>query len=154
MLRAVLAVLVVLALLAVSQPLITQGRQEHAATLLGDEVEGLIDESRDLVATDEAVNGPGARRIVGVELPPAGRFSAGAHHVEIHGGATPTVEWAVDGGRTHRRVLEGLRYRTPDGEPLRIAGEGTRRLVLRLTGPPGDPIVAVDRFEPPGDEHA
>lgn len=154
MLRAVLAVLIVAALLAVSQPLITQGRQEHAATLLGEEIDDLVGESRDLIATDEAVNGSGARRIVGVELPPARRFSAGANYVEINGGETPAVEWAVDGGRARRRVLEGLRYRTPDGESLRLAGEGSRRLVLRLVGPPGDPVVAVKRFEPPGDEDA
>lgn len=150
MLRAVLAVLVIAAIVAVSQPAIQSGRQDHAATLLADEADGLVDNARDLVKTDEAINGPGARRIVTVELPAAQRFSAGANYVEITGGDTPTVEWAVDGGRTHRRVVEGLRIRTPNGAPLRLEGEGERRLVLGLTGPAGDPVVTVERFEPPG----
>lgn len=148
MLRAVLAILVVAALLAVSQPVVSGGRQEHAATLLADEVDDLVGDARDLVRTDEAVDGPGARRIVALELPRSGRLVAGTRYVEITGGEAPIVEWAVDGGTAHRRVFENLRVRTPDGDPIRIEGEGTRRLVLGLTGPAGDPIVAISRFEP------
>lgn len=150
MLRAVLAVLVIAAILAVSQPVIQGGRQDHAATLLAAEVDDLVGSARDLVRTDEAVAGPGARRIVTVDLPPPRRFSAGANYVEMTGGRTPTVEWAVEGGATHRRVLEYARFRTADGEPLRLEGTGEHRLVLSLTGRPGDPVVLVERFEPPG----
>lgn len=150
MLRAVLAVLVIAAILAVSQPVIQGGRQDHAATLLAEEVDGLEKAARDLVRTDEAVAHPGARRIVTVELPELRRFSAGANYVAVAGGKTSTVEWAVGGGGSHRRILEDARFRTPGGEPLRLEGTGDRRLVLSLTGPPGDPVVLVERFEPPG----
>lgn len=150
MLRAVLAVLVVLAILALSQPAIQQGRHDHAATLLADEADAFVEESRNLVRTDEAVDGPGARRIVTVELPAAQRFSAGANYVEISGGETPRIEWAVDGGATQRRLLEDLRLRISDGDTLRLEGSGDHRLLLRLTGPSGDPVVDVSRFEPPG----
>ena len=152
MLRAVLAVLVVAAIIAVSQPVVQQGRQDHAATLLADEVDDLVDAARDLVATDEAVDGPGARRIVTVTLPASRRFSAGANYVELTGGNAPVIEWAVDGSAPERRTIDGLRVRTPDGAPLRLAGEGDHRLVLRLTGPAGDPVVRVSRFEPAGGE--
>lgn len=150
MLRAVLAVLVVVAILAVSQPAIQQGRQDHAATLLAAEVEAFVDEGKDLVRTDEAVDGPGARRIVTVELPAAQRFSAGASHVEITGGEPSTVEWAVEGGATRRTVLERLDLQTVDCDPLRLERPGDHRLLLTLVGSPGDPVVEVRRFEPDG----
>lgn len=152
MLRAVLAVLVVLAILAVSQPAIQQGRQDHAATLLAEEVEGFVDESEDLVRTDEAVDGPGARRIVTIELPASQRFSAGASYVEIIGDTPSSIEWAVHGGATQRTLLEDLALQTPDGDPLRLERAGDHRLLLTLTGSPGDPVVEVSRFEPPGGE--
>lgn len=151
MLRAVLAVLVVAAIVAVTQPAIQQGRQDHASTLLADEVDALLDQGRDLVRTDEATAGPGARRIVTVELPSPQRFSSGASYVEIDGDDPSTVEWAVEDGRSQRRVLDGLRLRTPDGEPLRLERPGDHRLVLGLAGSPGNPVVDVRRFEPPGD---
>ena len=153
MLRAVLAVIVVAAILAVSQPVVQQGRQDHAATVLADEVDGLVEQARDLVKTDEAVDGAGARRIVTLELPASQRFAAGADYVEITGGETPTIEWAVDGGNAHRRVFDGLRVRTSGGEPLRLAGDGEQRVLLALTGPPGDPVVEISRFEPPGGDN-
>lgn len=150
MLRAALAVLIVVAILGVSQPAIQHGRQDHAATLLADEVEEFVDASRDLVRTDEAVAGPGARRIVTITVADGQRFSAGGDYVEITGGDTPTVEWAVEGGRSHRQRLSDLRIRTPEGEPLRLQRSGDHRLVLTLTGPAGDPIVRVRRFDPRG----
>lgn len=148
MLRAVLAVLVIAAILAVSQPVIQGGRQDHAVTLLAGEVDDLTDAARDLVRTDEAVAGPGARRIVTVELPKPGRFSAGANYVEVDGGQPSTIEWAVDGGAAQRRVVEDVHFVTQNGEPLRLEGGADRRLVLSLTGSPGDPTVRVERFEP------
>lgn len=155
MLRAVLAILVIAAIVAVSQPVIQGGRQDHAATLLAGEVDGLTDAARDLVRTDEAVAGPGARRIVTVELPKPGRFSAGANAVEIDGGQPSTIEWVVDGGTTHRRVLEDVRFRTAEDESLRLEGTGEQRVVLSLTGSAGDPTVRIERFEPPdGDDDA
>lgn len=152
MIRAVLAVLVVVAILAVSQPAIQQGRQDHAATLLADEVERFVEESRDLRRTDEVTDGPGARRILTLELPESQRFSAGTSHVEIAGGDRSTIEWAVDGGGTQRRLLEDLGLRTPDGSPLRLERPGEHRLLLRLVGSPTNPVVEVGRFEPPGGE--
>lgn len=148
MLRAVLAVLLVAAILAVSQPVIQQGRQDHAATLLGDEVDELVEQAVDLVATDEATDGPGARRIVTIELPAERRFSAGANYVVIDGGTPSTVEWAIDDGTTHRRVLEDVRLRTPDGDRLHVRGSGRQRLLLSLDGRPGQPVVEVSRFQP------
>lgn len=150
MIRAVLAVLVVLAIFGVSQPVIQQGRQDHAATLLAEEVDEFVEQSQDLVRTDEAVGGPGARRIVTVELPADRRFSAGASYLEIDGGARPTVEWATEGGDRRRRVLDGLSIRTPGDGPLRLERSGTHRLLLSLGGSPGEPIVDVDRFDPTG----
>lgn len=152
MLRAVLAVLVVLAILAVSQPAIQQGRQDHAATLLAGEVEDFVEQSEDLVRTDEAVDGPGARRIVTIELPASQRFSAGASYVEISGGVPSSVEWAVDGGATQRSLLEDLTLQTPEGGSLRLERAGDHRLLLALAGSPGDPVVEVSRFPPPGGE--
>lgn len=155
MLRAVLAVLAIVAILAVSQPAIQQGRQDHAATQLSAEVEAFVEEGTDLVRTDEAVDGPGARRIVSIELPASQRFSAGAGYVEITGGDPSTVEWAVEGGPARRTLLENLDLHTPDGEPLRLERSGDHRLLLKLVGSPGDPVVEVSRFEPPdGDENA
>lgn len=150
MIRAVLAVLVVVAILAVSQPTLQQGRIDHSATLLADEVEQLVQQGQDLVRTDEAIGGPGARRIVTIDLPASGRFAAGTNSVEIQGGRPSTIEWAVEGSTTRRRVLESLRLRTPAGEPLVLARGGEHRLLLTLRGSPGDPIVDVSRFDPAG----
>lgn len=150
MLRAVLAVLVVLAIVGVSQPVISQGRQDHAATLFADEVGEFIETAEDLRKRDEAIRGPGARRIATVELPASDRFSAGAVYVEIRPGEPGTVEWAVEDGPTERRSLAGLDAETPNGDPVRLEAEGEHRLELRLTGPRTDPTVIVERFTPPG----
>jgi len=147
MLRAVLAVLLAAAILTVSHPIIQQGRQEHAATLLAEEVDDLVAEAKDLVATDEATGGPGARRIVTLDLPTSGRFSAGANAITIDGGPPPRVEWAVEDGRTERRILEDVRLRTPDDDPLVVRGSGQERLLLALDGRPGEPVVEISHFQ-------
>lgn len=159
--RTVLAVALAVALLAVSQPAIQTATREHTAREVADEVDRFVERAESLVEADDAARQSGARRIVTVTLPHDGRFSAGvdelAFEPRVLGDprAPPmdasAISWVVEGGDTHRRVLERLRIDTPNASPVRLQEPGRHRLELSLRGSNVDPVVAVQRYERPGE---
>lgn len=169
MIRTVLAVALAAALLAVSQPVIQQGARERTAAAIADEVDRVVERAAHLVATDDAVARPGARRIVTVTIPERGRFAAGVDFLSfeprVDGGerdlddrddadGTSAIAWALDGGDRRERLLERIALETPDGDPLSLSEPGRHRLVLSLRGSNANPRVHVSRFDPGGDDGA
>lgn len=164
MIRTVLAVALAAALLAVSQPAIQQAGRERTATAVAEEVDHLVERADRLVATDDAVSSPSARRIVTVTLPEGGRFTAEVDLLSFEprvGGddrddadATSAISWAIDGGDRHVRLLERVRLGTDDGDPLLLSEPGRHRLVLSLRGSSANPIVHVRRLDPGGGDAA
>lgn len=158
MIRTVLAVALAAALVAVSQPAITQAGRERTATTVASEVDRFVERAEDLRDTDDAVAGPGARRIVTLSLPEDRRFAAGVDRVSFEprvGGddrddanASSAIAWVIGGGDRHERVLERVRLDTPDGTPLVLSEPGHHRLVLSLRGSSANPTVHVRRLDP------
>lgn len=150
MLRAVIAALLAVALLAASQPALERARVDHADSLVADEVTAVRTVIRDLLARDDPVpaGAPGARRTLPLRLP--GRSLASSGVVRVVLGPNDTrpdrLAWRVrGGGRTHVRV--GVDVRKPDGGPLILRRSGVHRLVFRLVSWRGRPTVVVQRLE-------
>jgi hypothetical protein len=154
--RTLLAVAVAVALVGMSQSAIESAARERTATLVGEEVDRFVDRARSLVDTDDAVSGPGSRRIITLPLPARDRTVAGVEQLVVHplaGAEAPAtaanasaVSWTVRGGTRHWRAIDGLSVRTRDGKPLPLREPGAHRLVLSLGGSNANPRVLVRRY--------
>ncbi|WP_435335297.1 DUF7311 family protein [Haloarchaeobius sp. TZWWS8] len=134
-LRVLLAVVLAAALLAASQPALETARETQSERAVEVQVVALDRAAADLVATEEATPGPGARRIATVRLPPRSWTTAEVSWVVIGGtpGSTDPglVSYRLAGRRTAYLRLS-TPVDTPGGEPLVVAGDGPVRLVLTL----------------------
>lgn len=146
MIRVVLAVVLALALLATSLPAIESARADRTERILQDDIDGLDDAAMDLRRTDEHVDGPGARRVVEIELPEQGWGAAGVERVRIPGnGTAPSYRLAE---RPERIVgTESKLVRPEDREPITLRDPGRHRLLLTLGERDGERVVVVERFE-------
>ena len=151
MLRVVVAVGLATALLGASMPAVETARVDHAHARTDAEVDGLAATADRLSErNDPAPPGvPGARRTLTLHMPGPSWASASLDYLLIPGPSTDrppgTVRWRVDGGRETTRNFP-VPLVGPEGG-LRLAGGGTRRLVLEYVRRDGREVVAVRRPE-------
>ena len=149
MIRVLLALVLTVALAGVAFQAIERGRTDRTATRLDAAADRLRRAAALLVARDDptAAGVPGARRVVGIDLPGRSLAAAPVAAFAVNGTdgtAEPGgwIRYRVRGGRPTRvRVPADLR--TPDG-PVVLRGGGRRRLRLRLVADDG-PAVVVER---------
>jgi hypothetical protein len=138
--RAVLAVLLTVALLAAVTPAVDEGRERRTAIHLDRVVDRIDRAAQSLRAHDDptAPDVAGARRIVGVRLPERSWTAIGAR-LWIDG-ERDVIGYRLDGGRTRRTRLPGVDLRTPDGRVV-LDGGSRRRLELSLVRDDGIGVV-------------
>lgn len=149
MYRAVLAVVLATALVGATLPALGDARRDHTAATVESELAPLERDASRLLATDDAVPGDGARRVVRIDLPAESWADAGVTSVALaaaDNGSGAVFAWQVAGGRRHERRHPSIPLATPDGGPVRFRSPGSHRLVLELDGRPGDPRVVARRF--------
>lgn len=146
MLRAVVTVMLAVAVLAASLPLVTAVRVERADAAVNRELTAVSATVADLLARDDAVSGPGARRVVTIRLPERSMGSAGVVRVVL--GAGPREDllaWRIRGGdRRHLRAPGPVTHR---GHPLELRRAGRHRLVFGLVPDGAGRTVTVRRFK-------
>ncbi|MFC5970640.1 hypothetical protein ACFPYI_04775 [Halomarina salina] len=136
-LRVVLAVLLTLALLAVSLPAVDDARSTRAATALDDASERVRATGERLAATsDPALGETAARHSLRLDLPTRG-WGARSGRLRLRDGR---VAWRVGDGQWHVDRLPSLVV--PDG-PLVVVGRA--RLVLSHRHRAGRSVVVVRR---------
>lgn len=150
MLRGALAVVLATALVAASMPALEDARRDHTSATVRSELEAVERAAGDLLATDDAIPGSGARRVVDLRLPAESWTDAGVERVTV--GPAPDgpgglFTWTVTDGHRHDHRLPDVPLRTADGERVAFRSAGRHRLVLALDGTPGDPVVTVRRFK-------
>jgi hypothetical protein len=138
--RAVLAVLLTVALLAAVTPAVDEGRERRTAIHLDRAVDRIERAARSLHAHEDptAPGVAGARRLVGVHLPERSWTAVGAR-LWIDG-ERDLIGYRLDGGRTRRTRLPGVDLRTPDGRVV-LDGGSRRRLELSLVRDDGVGVV-------------
>ncbi|MHB9288389.1 hypothetical protein ACKVMT_15270 [Halobacteriales archaeon Cl-PHB] len=145
MLRAVLAVAITAALLAVSLPTVDSARVDHAETLVAEELDRLETAAERLAAENDPT-GPGqpaARRVLRLRLPAESWGSTGVDRLHLPGDGS-TVTWQVAGGGTHhRRIADGHLVGQAGG--LRLGGSGSQRIVLVFRERHGESVVVAAR---------
>jgi len=157
MLRAVMAVTLATALLAVSMPAIDGARADRADASARAAAERIESAARDLQATDGAVppGTAGARRVVTVRLPERTWTSERLQFLAVGGRPDSpvahdrtAVAWQVPGRTLQLRNCPGIRleHRDGDDDPLVLREPGRHRLVLRLVRVNGTRIVTVRRL--------
>ncbi|MFB6195367.1 MAG: ABC transporter [Haloplanus sp.] len=140
MIRAVLAVVLTVALLAAATPAIDEGRRARTATHLNGVTDRIERATRSLLAhedpTPPAMTGP--RRIVRFRLPAPSWTAAGAT-LRIDG-ARDRIGYRIDGRPPSRTSIRGIDLRTPTG-PVVYAAPGRHRLVVSLVRDDGVGVV-------------
>lgn len=143
MIRLVVGVALALALVGASLPPLAEARVDRSATLLEAELDRLARTAAVLVAeSDPVAAGPGARRIVTLELPGRSLTSAAVAWVELRGDEDAAVYRLP--GRPPTAVPLGVALRTPDG-PVRLVDPGDHRVTLSLRRVDGDAVVVAAR---------
>lgn len=146
MLRVTVAVALAVAVLAAITPALAAVRIGHADATVRRQLTAVRATVADLVASDDAVRGPGARRVRTVRLPHRSAGSAGVAWVELGGGPEGhRLGWRVRGGRPRH-----LRAPVPvgrAGRSLVIRTAGRHRLVLALVRGPDGGTVTVRRLK-------
>ncbi|PSP86196.1 ABC transporter [Halobacteriales archaeon QS_1_68_17] len=155
MLRAVLAVVLAGALLAVSLPAIDDARADRTAAHLRSEAGEFERELGTLVAGDDAVRPgkPGARRVISLRLPRRSFAAAGVEVLRINSsgaagrpGSTRIV-WHLAGGRNGSLTIDVARVQRADGDgPLVLREPGTHRLAASLRRTSGGRVVVLRRL--------
>jgi hypothetical protein len=161
MLRVVVAVVLASALLAASLPGIELAARERSEATLTADADRLRTAIADLRHRETAVgNGPGARRVVTVEIPARFRTTTGVTALSLGGApgqarsvsrSAVDLAWRVHGGEVKTRRLPGVRvahYR--DGrirdEPLVLESPGQHRIALTRIERDGERLIAVRRL--------
>jgi hypothetical protein len=161
MLRVVVAVVLASALLAASLPGVELAARERSEATLTAEADRLRTAIADLRHRESAVsNGPGARRVVTVQIPARSRTDAGVAALALGGvpeqssprsRSAVDLAWRVDGGDVTTWRLPGVRvvhYR--DGrvrdEPLVLESPGEHRIALTRVEHDDERLIAVQRL--------
>jgi len=160
--RTILAVVLAVALVGASQSAMESAARERTATGIEADVDRFVDRARSLADTEDAVAGPGARRIVTIRVPPRTRTSAEIERLVVHpsvdGGTAPSaanasaVTWTIAGGDRQGRILEDVHLVTEDGGGLELREPGRHRVRLALRGTNADPRIHVSRYGNRGDD--
>jgi len=145
-LRVVVAVLLAVAVLGTSLPAVDAARVEAADTHLHGELTAVRTAVADLLVRDDPASGPGARRVVTVDVPGRSWGHAETERVALGGGV---LAWRVDGGRRHTLRAPG-RLRVADGSAVLVLRRpGQHRLTLALARDERGPVVTVHHtFKP------
>lgn len=155
MLRAVIAVLLAVAILAASQPAIDRSRVAHADTRVEAEMTALRTAIADLLTSDDPVpvGTPGARRTVTISLPGRSWASAGVERVVLGPDCCDRdrLVWEVTRGRAAALAVP-VDLRGVDGGPVVLERAGHHRLVATLIRDRGEVAVVIHRlsFNPEG----
>lgn len=153
MIRVVLTVALATALFAASLPAVDSARADRTAAALDADLAQVRAATTGLVDHDDPTHPgvAGARRVVGISLPPSSWTRAAVDSVTVAGGGggadtdrrVSTVGYTLKNGR-QRRVEVDAPLRTPEG-PLVFDESGTHRLVATLRGGDGGAVVVVRR---------
>jgi hypothetical protein len=136
--RAVLAVVVALALFAAATPAVDDARESRSDRVVRADLTSVERAATSLLATEEPTPGAGARRLVTVRVPDATWTTARVDWIAIGGRpdadeSSPHVLSYALAGRPPRTVLLPVPVHTR-GEPLVLDGPGTFELELTLRG--------------------
>lgn len=166
MLRAVLAVAIAAALLAVSLPPIDAARRDNADSAMRRTLEHLETVTENLERNNDPVpvGSAGATRTVTVRIPARGWHGVEVTRVTIGGlkgadaadtNGSDVFGWRLRGGPRHvlrvdRVDIHAVAAGTvlPDDRPLVLGEPGRHVLELRLVRLEGNPVVLVRRFKP------
>lgn len=164
--RALFAVALAVALLAVALPAVDTAGRDRAASQTRDAVATLVDAARTLAGDNDAVADADAAARTSLTLslpgsgfasaplasltvgPPADGHTPTAGAVEVGEDGDPTadatrVTWRVAGGQRHATAVGGLRMRASGGGRFRLERGGPQRVVLRLVAREGERVVTV-----------
>jgi len=148
--RLVLAVALTTALIATALVPLGDARRERASAVVAEQASAIERHGGALLASDDPIDGPGARRTVTLGLPTRTWTSAPVDRLTVQpaSDAKPaSISWRVAGEQTHVRHLPGVPLASVDGTPLVIRGTGTHRLTLALDGHADEPVVTVRRLK-------
>ncbi|MEA5387713.1 hypothetical protein VB773_17595 [Haloarculaceae archaeon H-GB2-1] len=148
--RAVLAVVLAVALLGVSLPALDEARVKRTDVRVGSELEGLADEMRLLQRGDAAVPSgtPGARVATTFSVPHRSWAAAGVEFVSLSttDGGRARFGWRADGGRRHVQRVPDVRLSVAGpSDSLVLTTGGRHRLHLRLVRTDSERVVVVAR---------
>jgi hypothetical protein len=137
--RAVLAVVLTVALFAAALPAVDEGRAARTAMHLDGVVDRLERAALSLRAHEDPVSGRApARRVVRFRLPASSWTAAGAT-LRVDGDAD-AITYRLAGGRPRRQSIRGIDLRTPNGS-LVLRDAGRHRLDLTLVRDGGVGVV-------------
>ncbi|MBV0923663.1 hypothetical protein KTS45_05560 [Halomicroarcula limicola] len=144
-LRFALGVALTAALLTVSAPAVSTARADAADAAVERQLSTLAERLRTMVATDSATRGPGARRVVTVNLPEENPTSAAVAGLRFHTRrGIGFASWRVHDAMHTRRLVD-VPIRSAGG-PLWLGDPGDHRLVFALELRDGRRVVTVRRL--------
>lgn len=138
--RAVLAAVVAVAVLATALPAMDSVRTDRTSAAMERSVERIERAGTRLLASDAP--DAGARRVVPVSLPSRSLVSAGVEQFVVDCSGACVVRYRLTGDLTQHHELQSVPLATPDG-PVRFSEPGTHRLVLGLARESGTRVVTV-----------
>lgn len=145
-LRVVVAVALLTALVAASEPAVSTARADAADGAIERQIAALTAELRSLIATDDPTPQGDARRIVEITLPARSLTSAGVDRLRFYErGGVGVASWRIGTQRHSERVAAVPIRSSADAGVLREAG--SHRLVFSLRLSNGSRALTVDRFK-------
>ena len=139
MIRYVLAVILAIALLAISIPAIDTGATMNSERQIDASLAEIDDEATSLIENEETTpdGHPDPQRVVEVTLPRSTLTSEGVDHFELvphENGSYTHARYVLEDGTTREEVIsEQIVWNEPDGsEPTELGGTGDQRLALVL----------------------
>lgn len=147
MIRAVLAVVLAVALLSLSLPAIEDARTKRTDQQLATELEQLDRAAADLYEAEVPRTAtPGARRTVTIRIPERGVTTAGVTEVRIGGKRPAEYAYQLPGGPL-RTIPASVPVMPAGGDPITLSGSGNHRLVLTLAQRNGTKTVEIRAAE-------
>lgn len=149
MIRYVLAVMLTIALLAISVPAIDRGATMNSERQVDASLAEIDDEAASLIENEEVTpdGHPDPQRVVEVTLPRSTLTTEGVDHFELvphENGSYTHARYVLEDGTTREEVIgEEIVWNDPEGnETTELGGTGDQRLALvLLEDEDGDPIV-------------
>lgn len=127
MIRAVLAVMLAVALLATTVPAVERAGIDRTEQTIQNDLEYLDDQALALLNTEEIVDGPGAKRTVSVTIPDGGLVAAETDQIAIK---TGELTYQIDGKPEQSILPRAPIVRPENAEPLVMASAGTHTIEL------------------------
>lgn len=128
MLRAVLAVVLAVALVAAAMPAVEAARERHAADRAESGLTRVVERAAALAATEEATPGGAARRHLSLSVPDGGFATAPVDYLAVGGVPDCGSPRDTDGGDVVAYRLRGARPRVAHlPVDLRVVAAGTLR---------------------------